>query len=403
MINIQPNYMQDKIADMGANHILRGSRGAFEFSGRAGTGKSVVMKLIQERSGLILEEIAPMSYIGQAAIIMRLKGFPNARTEHSWLFNYERGQLKDASGVNIINSYFGIEQDGLIFTPKPMYGKKAIIIDEAGTTPIEMKDTIESHNIPIIAAGDLRQLPPVKSKPAYLYGNNVPELTEVMRQKSGSGILFLADRALNGYPIHHGLYGNDAMVIYEDELTDDLLASADMVLCGTNATRENVNKHIREDILGYHGTTPHFGEKVICRKNDWMIECSGIGLGNGLIGRVVNEPEVSDFDGSVFYIDFAPDLFNGVFSRIDVDYEYFIAPFNIKNELKQNRYSVGHKFDYAYCITVHLSQGAQYPNVIYFEDCNMPSIQNNLNYTAITRAYQNLIYVKRRPKIWAIR
>ena len=100
--------------------------------------------------------------------------------------------------------------------------------------PYSMKHDIEKHEIPIIAAGDLNQLPPVGDKPAYLYGyNDVMILDQIMRQKEGSNILYLADRALKGLPIQHGYYG-DAMVIYDDEVTNEMLAYSDIILFGTN-------------------------------------------------------------------------------------------------------------------------------------------------------------------------
>ena len=97
---------------------------------------------------------------------------------------------------------------------------------------------------------------------------------------------------------------------------------------------------------------------------------------------------------------FKPDLFNGTFEDIAIDYDYFVAPFNLKNEMKKRRWATGYKFDYAYCITTHLSQGGQFPNVIYFEEYMNQDIQNRINYTAITRATQNLIYVKKKKKFF---
>ena len=54
--------------------------------------------------------------------------------------------------------------------------------------------------------------------------------------------------------------------------------------------------------------------------------------------------------------------------------------------------------EYAYASTVHLSQGSEYKYGTYFEEYMSPTIQNNLNYTAITRFKSSMVYVKRRPK-----
>lgn len=395
------NDGQKRVVDAGINHILSGSRIPFEFSGEAGTGKSVILKKIQEGSGININKIAPMAYVGQAAIIMRFKGFPNAKTAHSWLYNPEIQEKRDSLNHEVVyNEYLSIPESKLTFVPKELKDVDAIFIDEGGTMPYSMKQDIESHNKPIIVAGDLNQLPPIADKPAYLYdASKVHILDEIMRQKSNSGIVYLAHRALNGQPIHHGFYG-DSLVIYEEQLTDNMIRNANILLCGTNNTRERLTKLVREEILGYKGTLPNYGEKVICRQNDFNNCIDGIGLGNGLTGIVASQPDVSDFDGKSFTINFTPDLFNGTFLNLNLDYEYFIAPFSEKNKLKNKRWSTGYKFDYAYCITTHLSQGGQFPNVIYFEEYMNQDIQNKVNYTAITRATNNLIYIKRKKKFF---
>lgn len=397
------NDGQRRVVDAGVNHILKGITDyPFEFSGEAGTGKSVVLKKIQEESGIKLDRVAPMAYVGQAAIIMRFKGFPNAKTAHSWLYNPERIYATDKETESVVyNEYLSTPESKLAFIPKEsLKGVDTIFIDEGGTMPYSMREDIESHGKPIIVAGDLNQLPPVADKPAYLYDpSKVHVLDEVMRQKADSGIVYLAHRALKGQPIHHGFYG-DSLVIYEEQLTDEMIKNANVLLCGTNNTRERLTKLVREEILGYRGTLPNYGEKVICRQNDFHTCIDGIGLGNGLTGTVTSQPDVSDFDGSIFRMDFTPDLFDGTFVNLDIDYEYFIAPFWKKNEMKMRKWAQGYKFDYAYCITTHLSQGGQFPNVIYFEEYMHQDIQNKINYTAITRATNSLIYVKRKKKFF---
>lgn len=391
------NNGQEKIVKEAVEHIKSGNLEPFEISGEAGTGKSVTLNEIVNRLGIDRNRIAPMSYIGAAAIVMRLKGFSNAKTIHSWIYNAKKIDAKDAYGKSInYDPYFGISEANLKFLPKPLDNIDLIIIDEGGSAPFRIRRDIESYNIPTLVAGDLNQLPPVADDPAYLFDRNkVHFLTEIMRQKANSGILHIAHRALEGLPIHNGYYG-DAIVIYDDQVTNDMFLQSDIVLCGTNNTRDRLNKVIREEILGFKGKLPRCGEKIICRRNDWSISVDGIGLGNGLIGKVVNNPEVINFDGRRFYLDFKPDLFNGIFTDLDIDFEYFNALCTKKNELKNRKWNYGHLFDYAYCITTHLSQGSQFANVMYFEEPTSSLIQNKLNYTGVTRASNGLIYVKRK-------
>lgn len=42
------------------------------------------------------------------------------------------------------------------------------IIDESGAVPQEMRTVIDRKGIPVIAAGDLDQLPPITGKSGYL-------------------------------------------------------------------------------------------------------------------------------------------------------------------------------------------------------------------------------------------
>ena len=49
-------------------------------------------------------------------------------------------------------------------------------------------------------------------------------------------------------------------------------------------------------------------------------------------------------------------------------------------------------FEFAYAITVHLSQGSQYDNVFYFKErMGFSDFSRKLDYTAITRAKHGLI------------
>ncbi|MCM1142272.1 MAG: hypothetical protein NC453_27190, partial [Muribaculum sp.] len=132
--------------------------------------------------------------------------------------------------------------------------------------------------------------------------------------------------------------------------------------------------------------------------NNWGIERDGISLANGLVGTIVNSPSVQGYNGDTFTIDFVPDLCNSVFDNLKVNYKYYKAPYDQRQELKFDKYAFGENFEFAYALTTHLAQGAEYPTGMYLEEFLRPNIQNQLNYTGITRFMNNLIYVKKTQK-----
>ena len=63
-------------------------------------------------------------------------------------------------------------------------------------------------------------------------------------------------------------------------------------------------------------------------------------------------------------------------------------------------YGSGERFEFAYSITTHISQGSQFNNGIYVEEAFPMKVQRQLNYTGITRFSDSMIYVKRSKKYY---
>jgi ATP-dependent exoDNAse (exonuclease V) alpha subunit len=97
---------------------------------------------------------------------------------------------------------------------------------------------------------------------------------------------------------------------------------------------------------------------------------------------------------------FLPDLLNQEFINIPVDYEYLLSDLDRRAQIKNSKYNHGNLFEYAYALTTHLAQGAEYPCGIYYEEFLRPNIQNQLNYTGITRFKEFLIYAKRKRRFY---
>lgn len=393
---MQWNKKQEEIIEKAVYHIRYGNNQVYEYSGYPGTGKTAVLMEIIRRIGIPLHRIAPMAFIGQAAIVMRTRGLSNAKTCHSWCFEFIEEILVDANGNPIMDNNFNKPRKELVFRPRDKEYFNDIdyfIIDEAYTVPIEMKSIIEGFGKKIIACGDWGQLPPVKSTPAYLTDREHTDcLEEIMRQDANGGIAYVSKLVREGTPLSPGYYGN-ALVIEHKDLTMEMIKNSQIIICGKNKTREKYIDLVRHDILGRKAILPSYGEKIICRKNNWQLEVDGISLANGLIGSVVAPPDVTKFDYKTFDIDFCTDLLNIRFNNINCDYEYFTANYEKRQLLKNNKYNDANKFEYAYAITTHLSQGAQYSNGIYIQEHFPDDIQNNLNHVGASRFQNFLIYV----------
>lgn len=398
------NRCQDIINRDAINWYYHSSDMLFQVDGEAGTGKSHLANAFVKELGLKPEEILCMAFTGQAAIVMRTKGLLTAVTLHSGLFEFVQEPVLDPyTRMPIIDKQFNLPIVRNSFVPRDFRNNntiKLIIIDEGWMVPYSFRKHIEATGIKTFVTGDTGQLPPVGDDPAYFVSGNVHHLTELMRQSYDSPIVYIAHRARRGLPIEPGLYGNNVLVLYEDEIDNSLLANSDIVICGKNRTREDINMTVRRDILRTNSDVPIYGERVICKKNNWNLTVDGISLANGLTGSVIRPPKISNFDGKCFTMDFLPDLLNQPFLDVKCDYQYLNAPFSEKQMLKNSKYSIGEKFDYAYASTVHSAQGSEYSCGIYLEEFLNKDIQNNLNYTAITRFRDRVIYVKKRPKFY---
>lgn len=401
-MNIRLNKKQTEIVLKAVDWFFNSSEQLFQFSGCPGTGKSVVLNcIVDEICKKQRINIAPMAYTGAASIVMRMKGMPTARTIHSWLYRCVEEPMFDQYGNPMMDRYFNVPITKLKFVAniEEMQYVDLIIIDEAGMVPIEMRQDLLNTGKKILVAGDVFQLPPVTGTSAFLTTGKVEMLTEIMRQAEGSSIVYLSQRALHNLPIHIGMYG-DSMVIQRHELTDDMLRYANIILCGTNNTREYFNNYFRHSIAGFDGPLPHMGEKIICKKNNWTLEAGGINLTNGMSGIVINEPDVRSMrNEKLFAIDFNPILTNVPFLGIEVDYEYFTANYAGKQEIRQlKRPRAANQFDFGYAQTVHTAQGSQWNNGIYIED-HMRDM-NQINYTAISRFASSCIIVKENAKYY---
>ena len=262
------NEEQEKIRQLAVSWFFNSSEQLFEYSGPAGTGKSVLIFEILKSLGLKENQYMPMAYTGAAAIVMRTKGFLTAKSIHSSL--YEVVETYEDENNDITRKAFGLGSRKVTKFQLRTWidpNVKLLFIDEAYMVPKYMVRDILSFGIKVIACGDPNQLPPIGDNPGFLVGYGVHRLTQLMRQSKNNPIIFLANRAMKGEPIHCGSYGNDVLVINDTDFIPEMIGFADAIICGLNNTRDTLNNYVRS-LLGYQDyQMPLYGERIIWQKS----------------------------------------------------------------------------------------------------------------------------------------
>lgn len=356
-------------------------------AGAAGTGKTTMIKWITEDLG-ITDKTVFATLTGKASLVLKSKGLKNSSTIHKLIYN-----------VNV-------DQDGVLLgfslKSKGEIDYKLIIIDESSMVSKELLVDLLSFEIPILFIGDKHQLPPIGENKS-LFDNPNSELFEITRQAKDNPIIMLAQKVINNEKIQLGNYDNKAFVITESRLmkSKEVLSKYDQILCATNATKNKINQQVRM-IKGINDIYPVYGDKVICRKNNWEKVINGdTFLLNGTIGTIDSKPKEDEFRyfdntvnrskfDSIYHFDFKVNT--GTFKSIKVSYDHLL---NGSNEFtKLFTYGI-EMFNYGYAINIHQSQGSEWNNVILFGNklFGDKPMRDKLLYTGITRAKSKLILV----------
>ena len=360
-----------------------GNKQVFQISGAAGTGKTTLIRYLINEIKLEHDEVLFTAFVGKATLAMTRNGL-NAKTLHSAICYCKDEPVLDENG-NVVTEY-NRRVTKRVFTRRRKIDPRIrlIVVDEGSMVPAKMADWLLKFKVPIIVLGDLNQLPPVIGDSFFLKEPDVV-LTQIMRQSSESPIPYFAQNVLqNGTKcLSPGLQiGDKINVLSKADITPELLKDYDVIICGTNKTRNNLNTYIRERIYGRTQDNPVIGDKLICRENDWTFSVDDVYLINGLIGYVtdIDLESISDY---TMKIDFKPEFMDNEFKNVTLDRIYMGLSPNDKRFYRSNY----HKFEYGYAITCHLSQGSQYNRVLVFnESFGTAEERRKWLYTAVTRA-----------------
>ncbi len=282
--------------------------------------------------------------------------------------------------------------------------KAYLVIDEASMVDIHLMYKIVRHtpeHIRIVLIGDPFQLPPVG--PGLVLHEIVnaeympcSELTIVKRQGANSGIPVIAKQVRDGeWPELSAVPSGDVAFLpctkgeYVGHVLNLLAESPQdtQVLCMQNGVKNQINELAQQrfrsadkELLLYYdeghvetsGLRLH--DPVMCKRNRYDLD-----LQNGSMGKVVaiydegREVEFKDGDAITMITSFGRIAWDdGLEREITVD--------------------IVDDIELAYAITVHKSQGSQFPRVIV-PIFNSKLLDRTLIYTGITRAQSQVIMI----------
>ena len=366
-------------------------------AGYAGTGKSTLVRYIIDALDIEEDRVCYCAFTGKAAEVLKKKGNKNVSTLHRLLYEH----IPRPAG-------------GFFRKPKLFIDYDVIVVDEVSMAPKSLMELLFRHRVYVICLGDPFQLPPIdKDEDNHLLDNPHVFLEEIMRQEEDSEIIQLTMKIRNQEPIDY-FNGNEVKIIPYSDLNTGVLQWGDQILTATNAKRQAINNQMRA-LQGRTGE-PVDGDKIICLRNYWDdLSLNGDALINGTIGILQNsfqtwrkipsfiQSDIRKFD--VLVGDLVVPETNDVYQMTEMDRQMIITgekccDWRLSYKLGKLRPKYGEiipkEFTYAYAITVHKSQGSEWPKVVVLEEkFPFDKVEHaRWLYTACTRSSEKLVLVR---------
>lgn len=371
-----------------------GGSQVFRLFGYAGTGKTTLARHFAEgHSGVQFG-----AYTGKAALVLQKKGCDGATTIHSLIYSPKdksRARLKELEQILVQLGAAGksstreareilyeieverakLRQPAFTLQPFSIHEDTSLfVIDECSMVDGRVGEDLLSFGRPVLVLGDPAQLPPVKG--AGFFTEQRPDfmLTEIHRQARDNPIIHLATTVREGGSLALGAYGESSVLRREEVRQEDVL-EASQVLVGKNATRTSYNRRIRQ-LIGRDHPVPIPGDKLVCLHNN-----HDLGLLNGAIWYAGS---IASWDDKHLVMDVQDE---DAARRLE-GIECHMAPF-MGEEKKMMWYERKEReeFTYGYALTVHKSQGSQWPSVYLFDESRVfRADSRKWLYTGITRA-----------------
>jgi exodeoxyribonuclease V alpha subunit len=368
--------------------------GVMVLTGGPGTGKTTIVKALISLFDSVGERVVLAAPTGRAAKRMSEATGHEAKTVHRML-EMERTQNGESRFSR---------------NAKTPLDESVVIVDEASMLDLFLMEALVralKRGARLVLIGDSDQLPSVGA------GNILDDiisseristvrLTEIFRQSKESLIITNAHRINSGEAPILNVTDNDFFFVRREKEGDICATIASLIsqrlpkTYGVNIKDqiqvitpskkgaggvEALNMTLQETMnpplqfkreKAAHGTIFREGDRVMQMSNNYELEwekngIEGLGLFNGDIGKIIKINK------------------NESYMTIDFEDKLVKYPFDLLDEL-----------ELAYAITVHKSQGSEYPVVIIpMYSCPPMLMSRNLLYTAVTRAKRMVILVGR--------
>ncbi|MCC5932004.1 MAG: AAA family ATPase [Cyclobacteriaceae bacterium] len=431
------------------------SRKTILLKGYAGTGKTSAVQSITNALPAVGYQTQLLAPTGRAAKVL----------------SHYTGKLSSTIHRKIYRRFVNSSTGGMFFKRIPNTSQRTLyIIDEASMLSDEAEFSQNSLIEDLIAyvfshpsnrlmlIGDDAQLPPVGkiNSPAldaealrFRYGLDVQmtELTEVLRQEQGSGILYNATllRSMmrqEEFDLRFTTRGfRDIYKMYSDKLEDGLRYAYNkygnenaVIICRSNWQAVRYNELIRRQIFFYEEELEAGDVLMVARNNYlWLQEHSQAGfIANGdflevrkiidteerhglrfacLRLQFTDYPDDEPFDAWVILdtlhsktTSLPDEEQKKLYEKTQMQYEHIESKTERREAMQTDPYLNALQVKFAYALTCHKSQGGQWP-VAFVDQGLMPDKKPDNEYlrwlyTGITRASRELYLMNFNPEFF---
>lgn len=452
-----PTAQQENSLEKISDFILSADdRKVFLLCGYAGTGKTTLVSALVKTMAQLERQCVLLAPTGRAAKVFSSYSGKAAFTIHKWI--YRQKSILDGSQFMLmenraVNTLFIVDEASMIANEGGSNFGTGALLDDL------IEFVYSGRGCSMMLLGDTAQLPPVGEllSPAlsadylrsmFLAVDEV-ELTQVMRQLDGSGILFNATMlrdiirsGRNGFLPNVKLQGfADVCSVSGDELIEAIEGSYSsvgvedtIVLCRSNKRANVYNEGIRRRIL-YREEELNRGDMLMVVKNNYYwrevlakedkslldkiefiangdaAEILRVGAAEEMYGFRFAEVTLSFVDYEDCELDVmimldtlhseSPSLTREenerLFAAVWEDYPEIRSKRKRMEEIRKNPYYNALQVKYGYAVTCHKAQGGQWRHVFldqgYVTNEMMTADYYRWLYTAFTRASEKLFLV----------